>query len=279
LESIQEIKIRIASIQSTRQITQSMRLVSTSKVQRARAAMENNAGFLTEAERLVRVAALSLDSPSHRYTKAPGKSAAVIIISGDRGLCGGYNVNVSKAARAVIGEYEDAKIITIGSKARDFFRRRGDVTPIMNYSGMSEAPIFADALDIARRVLELYDSGEVSAIELVSTKFYSMLRQEPERKRILPLAPTDESRIYGCEPGGDSYLEGTVPFYFAGVLYGAMLEAATCEQSARITSMDTAVRNADDMISEFTLRYNQARQSAITQEITEIVGGASAVQK
>ena len=280
MESIQEIKSRIASIQSTRQITQSMRLVSTSKVQKARTKMEDNSGFLAEIANIVKIAQLSIDSPSHRYIAEAGNSAAIIVISGDRGLCGGYNVNIAKTARTVIDSYENVRLVTIGSKSRDFFRRRGNIKPTLSYTGMSENPLFADASDIANTVLEWYKNGEVSTIELVSTKFYSMLRQEPECRRVLPLQPPNDDIIrHSCEPGGDAYLEQAVPFYFAGILQSAMLEAATCEQSARITSMDTAVRNADDMITSLTLRYNQARQSAITQEITEIVGGAAAVKK
>ena len=279
MESIQEIKNRIASVLSTRQITQSMRLVSTAKVQRARFQMEENAGFLAEINHLSQISHLALGGLSHRYTAEPGGSAAVIVISGDRGLCGGYNVNVAKAAREVIGKYEDVKLVTIGSKARDYFRRRGNVRPASSYTGMSESPLFADASDIAQTVLSWYNRGDISAVELVSTKFYTMLRQEPVCRRVLPLSLPQESSRYNCEPGEAAYIEQVVPFYFAGLLYGAMLESATCEQSARISSMDTAVRNADDMIESLTLRYNQARQSAITQEITEIVGGASAVKK
>ena len=282
MESIQLIKTRIKSISSTRQITQSMRLVSTSKVQKARARMLANSTFLEEGRRLVRIAQSSLDYNSHPFLRhRPVTQSAIIIISSDRGLCGGYSTNVGREAMLLMDELGPARVITVGAKARDYCRRRRELSIAHSFTGVSENPFFEDAREIADMALEWYASGEVDQVYMVHTEFKSMLLQIPKRVKLLPLEPLPADFPRGrvqCEPDADSFLEKVVPFYLYTILYGAMLEASACEQSARITSMDSAVKNADEMIESLTLRFNQARQGIITQELIEIVSGAGAVR-
>lgn len=282
MESLQAIKNRIQGIRSTRQITQSMRLVSTSKVQRARARMEANRPFLQECEKMLHMVAGTMQGTSGRYVRRAGQQcAAVIVIGSDRGLCGGYNINVNKEASRLMKTIGEKRLVTVGTKTREYFRRRNN-PPAEAFTGMSEAPYFDDAVAITSCVLQWYNDGEVDAVYVVHTGFESMLKHNLLTKCILPLEITEEKRdgpsaIVRCEPEGEEMLRHTAAFYLATYLYGAILEASCCEQSARIASMDSAVKNADEMVETLTLRYNQARQGAITQEIIEIVGGANAV--
>lgn len=279
MESIQLIKNRISSIASTKQITQSMRLVSTAKVKKARNRMDANAPFLAQAKRLMHIAQQGMGGMSHPYlTPRTVQRSAVIFISSDRGLCGGYTINVGKEAVALATELEQVRLITVGTKAFDYCRRRRKDDIARTFQGISENPFVADAADIAQVALDWFHSGEVDQIYLVSTHFENMLVQEPQRVRLLPLPAVEEdSPFLECEPGEAAYLEKVVPFYLTACIYGAMLESSVCEQSARITSMDSAVKNSSEMIDNLTLRYNQARQGAITQELIEIVSGAGAV--
>lgn len=284
MESLQAIKNRIQSIQSTRQITQSMRLVSTSKVQKARAHMEANRPFLRESSTLIEMIADSINSSANRYLRQAGsKRAAVIVVGGDRGLCGGYNTGVNKETSRLIGELGKVRLITIGGKPRDYFRRRSP-KPEQTFIGISENPFFDDAVEVVELALKWYDDGEVDQIHIVYTKFESMLKHDSYSKQLLPLElPVKENRgprsLVYCEPAGETILRHAIGFYLSAYLFGAILESSCCEQSSRIASMDSAVKNADEMVEMLTLRYNQARQSAITQEITEIVGGASSVYR
>ena len=280
MESTQLIKQRIRSIEGTRQITRSMRLVATTKVQKARGRLKVNSSYLEEARYLAALSRHCVYGEKHPYiTGKEVKRSLMIVISGDRGLCGGYNVSVIRHGVAKMAELKNpCRVITIGSKARDYFKRRSDHNLLESFTGMSESPFYPVVADIARLILDLYDKGEADEVWLCYTKFISMLLLEPKVVRILPIGeePAKASAIR-FEPKGAGILSSSVHFYLAAYIYGALLEAACCEQSARITSMDAAVKSADDLISGLTLVYNQARQSAITQELTEIVSGADAV--
>ena len=278
MESIQNIKKRIASIQSTKQITQSMRMVSSSKVVKARNKMENNREFIASTSKIVQTALLNQDAVNHRYVKpAPVGVSAVILIASDRGLCGGYNINVCRYAHEILRDNEN-KIVTIGAKARDYLNRRSIPGIENSFNGISENPFFEDALDIANIVVGWYDAGQVDSIKLVFTHFASMLTQEPCEKQLLPLVP-QETGVVTLEPQVDEYLEKSLLFYVTSEIFGAILESSLSEQCARITSMDTAVKNSGDMIDTLTLKYNQARQGRITQELTEIIGGTQAKRR
>ena len=280
MESVQIIKNRIQSIKSTRQITQSMRMVSTSKVQRSRKRMNKNRPFFEQACLLADSVLSIMNGENHPYVGGNDvKTAAVVVVGGDRGLCGGYNVNVGREAAEIISSLGDVKILTIGGKARDFCRRRIGKSAAKSYIGISENPFFEDANEIAALLMQWFKQKEIGSIYIVRTEFQSMLAQSTKAEQIFPLVRRGEAStdIVGFEPSGSELIEQLAPFYLASAVYGAMLEASVCEQSARVTSMDSAVKSADEMIASLTLSYNQARQSRITQEIIEIVGGANAV--
>ena len=286
MESIQRVKERIGSIKSTRQIMQSMRLVSTAKVQRARAKMDANRHFSEEITRIFELAARDADFKSHRFMKAhtgAGEKAAVIVLSADRGLCGGFNVNICRQANSLIKGLGEVRIITAGQKARDYFRRRMPESLAQSYVGISENPIFFAAQEISARAMELFDEGEVGAIYLVYTEFKNILTQNPMVKKLLPLEAVEGDDAAGSyvnyEPASEGFLDSLVPFYISASVFGALLESSACEHSARLSSMTSAVKNSDEMVEKLILQLNRTRQASITQELNEISGGVRALEK
>jgi F-type H+-transporting ATPase subunit gamma len=271
------IKNRIDSIVSTRQITQSMRTVATVKVRRAREKLLANRPFLEQARRLVQAAGAALPYGEHPLlSKRGGKRAAVVAISGDRGLCGGYNVNAGKALSALAKGMDDVRLVTVGAKIGEYCAGpfRGKVAH--SYTGISENPFYGDAEAIASIVMDWYKSGEVDQVYVVYTQFNTMLSQKTRAAKLLPLEiePAQIKTRFEIPP--HEIFTHAVPFYVTAFIYGAILESAVCEQSARIATMDAAVRNAGGMIDALTLLYHQARQGEITREIIEIVSGADA---
>ena len=281
MESQQTILKRIKSIEGTLQITRSMRLVSIAKMQKAREAMRRNQPLLDGSRRLASLGVGCMDGRRHPLIDGrPVGCTLMVILCGDRGLCGGYNAGVVRHAMAALEALErPVKVVTVGLKAGDAFRRRGAFRPVRMFSGLSDAPMFSDAEEIAALIRSIYDGGEADEALLCYTQFTSMLIQNPAIVRLLPLGnAANDRKATAYEPGGEDMLHGVASFYLASRLYGALLEAAVCEQSARIISMDGAVRTAGDMIQELELSFNQARQGTITQEITEIVTAADAVE-
>ncbi|MDR2648653.1 MAG: ATP synthase F1 subunit gamma [Clostridiales bacterium] len=275
---IRGIKSRIRGVRGTQQITRAMNLVAASKLRRARDKLQNLRPFVEETLRVTHAMAARISDRNNMYIKArPVNNTAVVVISADRGLCGGYNVNVSKAASALIKEKPREHLITVGTKARDYFRRRnGNI--IRAYQGVSETPFYEDAADVGLLAVDLYESGEIDEIYLVYTEFNSVISHTPKVLRLLPLPDAPESGGYmAFEPDEDAFFEYAIPKYVSTVIYGAMIESAACEQGARMSSMENATKNSTDLINRFTLQYNRARQDAITQELAEIIGGAEAL--
>lgn len=280
MESVQAIQKRIDSIAVTRQISQAMRLVSNSKIRRAMDQMERSRPFVAEARQAaLAAAAAAWEEPSDYLGQRPLKKRLLIVLGSDRGLCGGYNVNVGKLGLAAARE--DACLVwAVGAKMREFFPRRG-IAVGRSFTGISQNPFFADAMEIGREALALYHAGEVQQVVLVYTHFASVLSHIPTRQVLLPLAQPEEGDLAQgrpalLEPGEEALLEELVPLYLFAALYGALCEGAACEQSARLSSMDAAVRNSGEIIDKLTREYNRARQEGITQDISEIVSGAEA---
>ena len=218
------------------------------------------------------------DFSSPYLENRPVKKIAYIVIAGDRGLAGGYNSNVLKLVQSEI-EGKDVVIIPIGKKSTDYFSSRKIPVLTTVYSDASAVSI-GDCFSIAKQLSKAFLAGEFDEIRLAYTNFVSVLSQTPASIRLLPLIrettgregtrPTDV--LY--EPDGETVFQAVVPEYLGGVLYGALCESRASEHAARRTAMDSATQNAEDMIADLSLKYNQARQAAITQEITEIVAGA-----
>ena len=210
---------------------------------------------------------------------------AYIVLTSDRGLCGGFNVNVSKEALACINSNEgkQAKIIAVGTKGWEYFRRRGK-NVVHRGAGASEASTFEDAETIGNLVASMYTSGEVDEVYLVYTHFESVLTHLPRFEKILPIRTEfDENAVpvtvsMSYDPDVNTFVSYAVPMYLNVTIFGAMMESSVCEYASRMTSMSAATRNATEIIDDLTLEYNRKRQGMITQEITEIVSGANALQ-
>ncbi|MDR1651653.1 MAG: ATP synthase F1 subunit gamma [Synergistaceae bacterium] len=284
MESVQGLKLRLHSISSTRQITRSMQMIASTKIQKTLRRMQRNAPYVEHFAGIIRDVMRFTRGVRHRYVAPPdaGRSA-IIAVSGDRGLCGAYNSNVCREAVTQIRRMNrDVRCVAIGRKMRDHLRRRKYIVE-RAFDGASESPFYGTARDVSATAVEMYKQGAVDSVFIVYTQYESALSLLPITKRILPLSVPDENdadprgRQMRFEPGAEEALEYIAPLYLSASVYGAMLNAAACEQSARIMSMDAASRNCADMIERLSLRYNRLRQSGITQELNEIVSGAEAL--
>ena len=274
--SMKDIKLRIRSVESTMQITKAMQLVASSKLRGARARMEASKPYMKIARTAVWDIALHNTGAQSDYVIPREISQrCYIVIAGDRGLAGSYNANMFKR---IEWDSRDARccVIPIGRKAIDYYShsRMPVITSVDKVEGLN----LEACGDIARRVLESYDNGEYDEIVLAYTSFVSVLLQKTKLKPLLPLdardAPERTTKQMLCEPGADALLKAFLPQYLAGLIYSAACDSFASEQAARRVAMDSATKNAGDMIEDLSLRYNRARQSSITQELTEIVAGA-----
>ena len=283
--STKEIRNRIRSMESTRQITKAMEMVASSKLRRAQAQVQRSRPYFENLYSTIQTIARSDRSFSSPYlTERPGNKALYVVIAGDRGLAGGYNSNILKLVSARI-QGSDALVLPIGKKAVEYFR--GKELPILtqNYAEAAAMGV-GDCFSLAKHLSQEFLAGEFDQIHIGFTSFASMLSQVPTTVRLLPLTKqTDPSEppaegisrrrcdtIY--EGSSEDVFAAIVPEYLGGVIYGCLCESRASEQAARRAAMDAATQNADEMISGLSLQYNRARQAAITQEITEIVAGS-----
>lgn len=280
MASMRDIKRRIKSVNSTQQITKAMYLVASSKLNKARNRLEDTRPFFKETRNVISNIINGSSGVTHPLLqKREVKSTAVIVISGDRGLCGGYNANVNKKALSALKNPTSDKVITVGSKSKEFFKDKSNI--IESFINISENPSYEDALKIGRLALELFTKGQADEVYLSYTEFISTLSSEPKLIKLFPLDTNDfkqdnnsSSAMTIFEPSEEAVLEYVIPKYVNTVIFGALVESSVCELGARMTAMDSATENASEMIDSLNLIYNRARQSAITQEITEIVGGS-----
>jgi len=281
---MRDIKRRIKSVNSTKQITKAMELVSSAKLRRARERVEKSRPYFETIKNTVQDIFSNAANLKHEFVNEREiKKSCFIVIAADGGLCGGYNSNVIKMAVSNMREKEAVSVITIGQKARDFFRARK-----YDFDGefihISENPSFSDAQRISNLVIQMYQKEMVDEVFVVYTQFISTISQKPQIIRLLPLAgeKTEEKNekfeYVSYEPSAEEVLNYLVPKYIESTLYGALVESSASEQGARRVAMESATDNAEEMIDDLTLTYNRARQAAITQEIAEIVGGAEALK-
>ena len=277
--STKEIKNRIRSMESTRQITKAMQMVAASKLRRAQAqVISSRPYFETLYATINDIVDSTRDFSSPYLVSRSGSKALYIVIAGDRGLAGGYNNNVLKLACAEM-EGKDTKVLPIGKKAVDFFRSRKIPAITENHAEAANVSL-GDCFSIAKSVCKAFLSGEYDEIYVAYTNFVSVLSQTPATLRLLPLIRHTTGREgtissdITYEPSSEEVFDAIIPEYLGGILYGALCESRASEQAARRTAMDSATQNADDMIADLSLKFNRARQAAITQEITEIVAGS-----
>ena len=286
MANIRDLRRRIKSIKSTQQITKAMKAVSAAKMRRAQ---ESVTAARPYAKRLIgvlgRVASVATGVRHPLLEVREPKKVVYLIITADRGLCGGFNSNVIRKAAAEIRDLPDVGLICVGRKSRDFFRKRG-YNIIQQYVGLGENINAAQAREIAQFITDKYSQGEFDAVYLVYSEFINVMVQRPMTVKLLPAEPprgkegekTTEARVdYIFEPSAEEVLASLLPKYVTNTVYQGMLESKAGEHSARMTAMDNATKNASDMISRLTLTMNRARQAAITKEISEIVGGAAAL--
>lgn len=284
MASMRDIKRRRSSIQSTEQITKAMKLVSTVKLQKSRTRAENSKPYFDLMYETVSSMLSKSGNIDHRYLKAGASDRkAVIAITSNRGLAGGYNNNI---IRMITGDdrfpSDRTVVFAIGNKGRDGLARKGYEIG-GDYPEVIEDPEYRDAKEITDVLLEQFSRGEIGEIYLAYTVFKNTVSQTPEVIRLLPVeqetAPEEKPPVLlmNYEPEEESVLDQLVPKYISSMLYGALLEAVASENGARMTAMDSATSNAEEMIEELSLQYNRARQGSITQELTEIIAGANAI--
>jgi len=275
--STKDIKNRIRSMESTKQITKAMEMVAASKLRHAQAQVLNARPYFEILYSTISQIVESDSQLSSPYLfRKNGDKVLYVVIAGDRGLAGGYNSNILKLVQSQIGN-KTATVLPIGKKAVDYYRTRS--TPMLTQSYAEAATVsIGDCFSIAKLLCKAYLSGEFDAIHVAYTSFVSVLSQTPTTLQLLPLRGSDVTKptpvdiIY--EPNQEAVFDAIIPEYLGGLLYGALCESRASEQAARRTAMDSATQNAEDMIADLSLKYNQARQAAITQEITEIVAGS-----
>ena len=283
MASMRDIKRRKGSVQSTQQITKAMKLVSTVKLQRAKGRAEKSKTYFNCMYDTVVSMLSKAGDINHPFLKPHDLSPkkAIIVITGNRGLAGGYNSNIVKLVRENGWDKEKLIIYPIGSKGRDAFARLGYEIGA-DYSSAIEEPIYADAMKVSRQVLNEFSIGRVGEIYVVYTCFKNTVTHIPTQLKLLPIKIEDErsdddKAVLDFEPETEDAIDLIIPKYITSLIYGAMIESVASENGARMQAMDNATNNAEEMISNLSLLYNRARQSAITQELTEIIAGAQAI--
>lgn len=284
MASLRDIKQRKGSIQSTQQITKAMKLVSTVKLQKARIRAEEANPYFNYMYKTVTSMLAKSGNLDHPYLKSGASTKkAVIAISSNRGLAGGYNSNIVKLLTESEIPREDVQVYAIGRKAMESLIRKGYEIKA-DYSDVIDGPTYADAMTVSKEVLDAYTSGEIGEIYLAYTHFKNTVSHIPTMIKLLPvefdqeeISSADTNVPMNYEPGEEEALNMIIPKYVTSLFYGALVEAVASENGARMQAMDSATSNAEDMISDLELKYNRARQSSITQELTEIIAGAEAI--
>ena len=278
--STKDIKNRIRSMESTKQITKAMEMVASSKLRQAQTRVASSRPYFEILHNTIEsIVASNKDFSSPYLTQRTGNKALFIVIAGDRGLAGGYNSNVLKLCMAQM-EGKEATVLPIGKKAVDYFKSKKVKILTDSYAEAADVSI-GDCFSISKTLSKAYLAGEYDEIHVIYTTFVSVLSQNPATMQLLPLVqrePAEEKQgiqmLTLYEPSVEEVFASIVPEYLGGTLYGALCESRCSEQAARRTAMDSAIKNAEEMIDGLSLQYNRARQGAITQELTEIVAGA-----
>lgn len=283
--SLREIKQRITATNKMSQITKAMQMISASKLNRAESNARSFVTYMDKIEEVVSsVGSVSRDSTHPMLDVRPVKKTGYIVITSDRGLAGSFNSNILRTVYNTIQERhkstDEYVIIAIGAVARDFFLKRG-ANVVLDIVGLADHPSFEEIKDIASKTVGLFTDETIDELNLYYTHYKSAIQHIVTDRQLLPVANLEVSDAvtqYEFEPSADAILEVLLPQYAESLVFGAILESKASEHAARMTAMKSATDNAEDIIGELNLVYNRARQAAITQEITEIVGGASALE-
>lgn len=283
--NMQDIKRRIKSVTSTRQITNAMKLVSASKLRKAKSTFEKTTKYTKFITHTIEEIFNNTSEVPEMYLAGNReiKNTCYIIVTSSKGLCGGFNINVLKEADKVLSEHEGGTpyIVAIGSKGRDYFEKKYSI--YKEYLAPPEDISFLETREISMPIIEMYNKGEIDEVILIHTGFKNSIEQEVVTKRLLPfdiepdpdVLKHDQEVEY--EPSIEEVFNYLVPKYVEVELYGAVVESATCEHAARRLAMENATDNATEMLGSLSLYYNRARQAAITNELVEIVAGSEAL--
>ena len=283
-ESIQDIKRRIRSVSSTERITNSMKLVSAGKLRKAKAIFEKtneNSHFITNTIQELFNSGSEIPQ-EYLAGNREIKTTLYIVITSGRGLCGGFNTNVIREAQREINkDWEPPVIVAVGSKGKEYFEKRG-YNVHSSYLAPPESISFLETKELSKPILEMYDNKEIDEVILIYTSFISTMEQEVKNETILPFQVEKDpdfmtvSKFVEYEPSVEAVFNYLVPKFVETKIYSAVVESATCEHAARRMAMENATDNAREMLDDLNLNYNRARQSAITDEIIEIVAGSEA---
>ncbi len=289
MASMREIKRRRVSIQSTQQITKAMKLVSTVKLQKARQRAENSKPYFQYMYKTVTSMLAKAGTIDHPYLKSGSSDkVGIVAITSNRGLAGGYNANIARLVQASGIEKEKVRLYTVGKKGNEMLSRKG-YEIVADYPEVIEEPTFEDAKHLAARLLEDFSKGEIGEIYVAYTEFKNTVSHIPKMMKLLPVSAEetqedgaeadamDKLTLMNFEPSEEEAIGLLIPKYVTSIIYGAFVEAVASENGARMQAMDSATNNAEEIISDLELKYNRARQGAITQELTEIIAGADAI--
>ena len=279
MPSLKSIRRRIKSVNATKKSMKAMSMVSASKLQKAKIQLNAARPLFSEASRIIDNLKNCGEPAENIFVKPRQvKNTAYIVITSDRGLCGSFNTNVAEKALSHMKKGKNEHVIALGLKGRDYFRRRGK-NILHSYAGISETAFYEDAVRIGRILASLYTSGEVDEAYLAYTQFESTLTHVPRLVKILPIniepSAVKKSEEMKYERGVNYFLGHAIPMYLSAFIYAALAESLACEHAARMMSMDSAVKNASDIVDRLMQTYNRIRQAYITQEISEIVSGTN----
>jgi F-type H+-transporting ATPase subunit gamma len=288
MANLKEIKKRIGSVKNTQQITKAMKMVSAAKLRRAQEAVVAARPYSDKIkEVLTSIAARDIETSHPLLEQREKNNALILLITADRGLCGGFNSNITKAAVKFVqqrtDDYAEYTLRIVGKKGKDLLKRRKDVNIDKVYENITGSVTYATAALLGQEIVEDYEAEKYDAVYIIYNQFHSAINQEVTVNQLLPIVPEEAEEehyvtdfIY--EPDSKKVLHSILPKYIEVQVFGALLESVASEHGARMSSMDSATKNASEMINKLTLQYNRARQAAITKELMEIVSGAESIK-
>ena len=280
MAGVRDIRRRIRSVRNMQQITKAMKMVSAAKLRKAQLKLNAARPYAHQLQGVLeRLAQVQMDEVHPLLKKRPVQKVVYVLITADRGLCGGYNSNLIRKTVGLIAETpQEVKLVTVGRKGRDYFRR-GKIEFLAEFVALGDDPSYNQAKEIAQKVVRLYEQGEADEVYLMYTEFVSAINARPTQVKLLPIEKPEgtQNTQYIFEPSPEEILASLLPKYVETQIFRSILEGKASEQGARMTAMSSATDNAKDMIDRLSLIMNRARQAAITKEISEIVGGAAAL--
>jgi len=286
--NLKDLRGRIRSVKNTRQITKAMKMIAAARLRKAQEAIQAKRPYAARLQEVIGTLATRADTEDHPLLQIrEPKQVLLIVLTSDRGMCGGFNMNIARATENYVkgndGTHEKIELSIIGKKGQEYFKRRPQYTVHKEYRDVFTNIGFAKAGEIGREIIDAYVDEGLDAVYMVYNEFKSAIAQEVIVEKILPVEPHEEAKDedlldFVYEPGKRAVLDEVLPLYVNYQIYRAILESIASEMGARMTAMDNATRNASELIDKLTLQYNRARQAAITTELMEIIGGAEALK-